>query len=77
MPNIQTRHPESLAKPVAPYSNIARVKASKFLFIAGQVGTDKDGKTPPASKGKARSPSPTLGPHSPRRAQASPTSWNS
>jgi hypothetical protein len=26
---------ETLAKPIAPYSNIARVKASEFLFIAG------------------------------------------
>jgi enamine deaminase RidA (YjgF/YER057c/UK114 family) len=52
MPNIQMRHPESLAKPVAPYSNIARVKASKFLFIAGQVGTDKDGKTPAGFEGQ-------------------------
>jgi len=44
MPPIQLLNPDSLGKPIAAYSNIARVKASEFLFIAGQVGTDKDGK---------------------------------
>ena len=46
MPNIQMLNPDNLAKPIAPYSNIARVKASEFLFIAGQVGVGLDGKTP-------------------------------
>ena len=46
MPSIQFLNPESLGKPLAAYSNIARVKASEFLFIAGQVGMDKDGKVP-------------------------------
>src|SRR5208283_3518601 len=46
MPNIQMLNPDSLGKPLAAYSNIARVKASEFLFIAGQVGADKNGKTP-------------------------------
>jgi len=46
MPPIQLLNPDSLGKPIAAYSNIARVKASEFLFIAGQVGTDKDGKAP-------------------------------
>lgn len=44
MANIQFLNPESMGKPVAPYSNIARVKASEFLFIAGQVGADTSGK---------------------------------
>jgi enamine deaminase RidA (YjgF/YER057c/UK114 family) len=44
--NIQHLNPDSIGKPVAPYSNIARVKASEFLFIAGQVGMDRDGKAP-------------------------------
>jgi enamine deaminase RidA (YjgF/YER057c/UK114 family) len=35
-----------MAKPLAAYSNIARVKASEYLFIAGQIGTDKAGKAP-------------------------------
>jgi len=46
MPQIQMLNPDSLAAPIAPYSNLARVRASEFLFIAGQVGLDKDGKTP-------------------------------
>src|ERR1700749_4017659 len=35
-----------MTKPAAPYSNIARVKASEFLYIAGQIGITKDGKVP-------------------------------
>jgi len=46
MPPIQFLNPESLGKPLAAYSNLARVKAAEFLFIAGQVGMDKDGKAP-------------------------------
>ena len=38
MPAIQMLNPDNLSKPIAPYSNITRVKASEFLFIAGQVG---------------------------------------
>jgi len=45
-PNIQFLNPDTLGRPIAPYSNITRVKASEFLFIAGQVGMDKSGKTP-------------------------------
>jgi len=45
MPNIQLLNPDALGKPLGQYSHIARVKASEFLFIAGQVGADKDGKT--------------------------------
>jgi enamine deaminase RidA (YjgF/YER057c/UK114 family) len=44
-PSIQILNPESLGKPLGQYSQITRVKASEFLFIAGQVGADKDGKT--------------------------------
>ena len=46
MPTIQCLNPDSMAKPLAAYSNIARVKASEYLFIAGQIGTDKNGKAP-------------------------------
>jgi enamine deaminase RidA (YjgF/YER057c/UK114 family) len=46
MSDIQFLNPEILGKPIAPYSNIARVKASEFLFVAGQVAMDKDGKVP-------------------------------
>jgi enamine deaminase RidA (YjgF/YER057c/UK114 family) len=38
MPDIKILNPDSLGKPLGQYSNIARVKASEFLFIAGQVG---------------------------------------
>lgn len=44
MPNIQILNPEVLGKPLGQYSHITRVKASEFLFIAGQVGVDRDGK---------------------------------
>src|SRR5216110_757147 len=46
MPNIQILNPDGLGKPLGQYSQITRVKASEFLFIAGQVGAGKDGKTP-------------------------------
>src|ERR1700687_5333067 len=46
MPYIKTHTPKPLGKPLGQYSQIARVKASEFLFIAGQVGAGKDGKTP-------------------------------
>jgi enamine deaminase RidA (YjgF/YER057c/UK114 family) len=46
MPQIQMLNPDALGTPIAPYSNIARVKASEFLFIAGQIGAEKSGKTP-------------------------------
>ena len=44
MPDIKIFNPDALGKPLGQYSQIARVKASEFLFIAGQVGADKDGK---------------------------------
>jgi enamine deaminase RidA (YjgF/YER057c/UK114 family) len=50
LPNIQILNPDSLGKPLGQYSQMTRVKASEFLFIAGQVGIDagagKDGKAP-------------------------------
>ena len=45
MPDIKILNPDSLGKPLGQYSQITRVKASEFLFIAGQVGAGKDGKT--------------------------------
>ena len=44
MPDIQLLNPERLGKPLGLYSQIARVKASEFLFIAGQVGVNREGK---------------------------------
>ena len=46
MLEITFHNPEALGKPLGQYSQITRVKASEFLFIAGQVGAGKDGKTP-------------------------------
>ena len=46
MPNIQMLNPDGLGKPLGQYSHITRVKASEFLFIAGQVGVDHNGTTP-------------------------------
>jgi enamine deaminase RidA (YjgF/YER057c/UK114 family) len=45
MPEIRILNPDVLGKPLGQYSHITRVKASEFLFIAGQVGADKEGKT--------------------------------
>jgi enamine deaminase RidA (YjgF/YER057c/UK114 family) len=44
MPDIKIFNPDTLGKPLGQYSQITRVKASEFAFIAGQVGTDRDGK---------------------------------
>jgi enamine deaminase RidA (YjgF/YER057c/UK114 family) len=44
MPDIKILNPDALGKPLGQYSQITRVKASEFLFIAGQVGAGKDGK---------------------------------
>jgi enamine deaminase RidA (YjgF/YER057c/UK114 family) len=43
---IQHLSPKHLAAPVAPYSQAVRVKASEFLFIAGQVGARSDWSVP-------------------------------
>ena len=44
MPEIRIQSPDALGKPLGPYSQITRVKAAEFLFIAGQVATDHSGK---------------------------------
>ena len=43
MPEIKFENPEALGKPLGQYSHMARVKASEYLFIAGQVAVDKAG----------------------------------
>jgi enamine deaminase RidA (YjgF/YER057c/UK114 family) len=43
MPDIKFLNPDTMGKPLGQYSQITRVKASEFLFIAGQVATDKSG----------------------------------
>lgn len=40
MAEIRIVNPESLGKPLGQYSQITRVKASEYLFIAGQVAAD-------------------------------------
>jgi enamine deaminase RidA (YjgF/YER057c/UK114 family) len=46
MAHIQILNPDTLGKPLGQYSQLTRVKASEFLFVAGQVGADQDGKAP-------------------------------
>jgi enamine deaminase RidA (YjgF/YER057c/UK114 family) len=43
MADIKIVNPDVLGKPMGQYSQITRVKASEFLFIAGQLAGDKDG----------------------------------
>lgn len=45
MADIKIFNPDNMGKSLGQYSNVARVKASEFLFIAGQVGNDQAGKT--------------------------------
>ena len=44
MPDIKLLNPDALGKPLGQYSHMTRVKASEFLFIAGQVAVDTSGK---------------------------------
>ena len=46
MSDIKILNPDGLGKPLGQYSHITRVRPWELLFIAGQVGIDKDGKTP-------------------------------
>jgi enamine deaminase RidA (YjgF/YER057c/UK114 family) len=43
MTDIKIVNPDVLGKPLGQYSHLTRVKASEFLYIAGQVAGDKDG----------------------------------
>ena len=43
MAEIEIFNPPSLGTPLGQYSQIARVKASEYIFIAGQVGATRDG----------------------------------
>lgn len=44
MPDIKISNVEALGTPLGQYSHITRVKASEFLFIAGQLSSNRDGK---------------------------------
>jgi enamine deaminase RidA (YjgF/YER057c/UK114 family) len=54
MSKIEIFSPSQLAKPLGQYSQITRVKASEFIFIAGQLSTDVDGKVVGASDFEAQ-----------------------
>lgn len=43
MSPIALSNPDSLGKPLGPYSHVARVKAAELVFIAGQVAVDRAG----------------------------------
>ncbi|MGE0563194.1 MAG: RidA family protein [Pseudolabrys sp.] len=43
MADIKIYNPEGLAKPLGQYSHVTRVKASEYLYIAGQLSADKAG----------------------------------
>jgi enamine deaminase RidA (YjgF/YER057c/UK114 family) len=43
MAEIKIYNPDTLGKPLGQYSQITRVKASEFLFIAGQLAANKAG----------------------------------
>lgn len=43
MAEIKIVNPEALGKPLGQYSQISRVKASEYLFIAGQLASDHAG----------------------------------
>jgi enamine deaminase RidA (YjgF/YER057c/UK114 family) len=44
MADIRILNPDALGKPLGQYSQLTRVKASEYIFIAGQVGVNRDGK---------------------------------
>jgi enamine deaminase RidA (YjgF/YER057c/UK114 family) len=44
MAEIKIFSPDVLGKPLGQYSQITRVKASEFIYIAGQLAADRDGK---------------------------------
>ena len=43
MPDITIINPEAMGPPLSLYGQIARVRASEFIFIAGQLATDLSG----------------------------------
>jgi enamine deaminase RidA (YjgF/YER057c/UK114 family) len=44
MTGIEILNPKEMGPVLGPYSQIARVRASEFVIIAGQVGADANGK---------------------------------
>ena len=44
MAGVEILNPKEMGPVLGPYSQIARVRASELIFIAGQVGADSSGK---------------------------------
>jgi enamine deaminase RidA (YjgF/YER057c/UK114 family) len=44
MVEIKLSNPDTLHSPVGPYCQVGKVKASEWIFLAGQTATDKEGK---------------------------------
>ena len=44
MPDISIINPEAMGPPLSLYGQIARVRASELIFIAGQLATDVSGR---------------------------------
>ena len=44
MVEIKLSNPDTLHSPVGPYCQVGSVKASEWVFIAGQTATDKEGR---------------------------------
>ena len=44
MAEIKIFSPDVLGKPLGQYSQITRVKASEFVYIAGQLASDREGR---------------------------------
>ncbi len=44
-PEIEIYNPDKLGEPLGLYKHMTRVKASEFLFIAGQLAADRSGKS--------------------------------
>jgi enamine deaminase RidA (YjgF/YER057c/UK114 family) len=40
---IKLSNPDTLHRPVGPYTQVGKVRASEFVFLAGQTATDKGG----------------------------------
>lgn len=43
MADLRIFNPDSVCNPLGQYSQVTRVKASEYLFIAGQLSAGKDG----------------------------------
>ena len=58
MPDIKIFSPDTMGKPLGPYSQITRVKASEFVFIAARSVPIATARSVRISMRSARSPMP-------------------